>query len=266
MTAFRSTTAPAGCTADMMSRRGVQRLRACASGVLTGLLIIASSTVADAETGDPESAVIELDRQAAENFEIEDYEQALELLEAAQHLVPSAVREYNIAVCQERLGHLSEALSGYQRFVYESNIAEERRAEALERIERLRGLLDESGEIHGTEHPVAVNFSESVEPPDRRRLSPTIFYALVSVTAVSGVGLISAGAVSLHYQSEFEETEFGSTGGAAVRDQGEPWVVASNVLLGVTIACAITTLVVALFTRWRSAREARRPMRFALNP
>lgn len=262
MTEFPSATSRSVHNADEVSRRRRCRRKRWAPRLLSCLVITAYATVASAETGDTETAVMALDRQATEMFEAEDFQQALEALEAAQQLLPNTVRVYNIAVCQERLGDLSGALISYRTFLDESDDDEERRGEALARIERLRHLLDQS------EEPVsftADSWSESREPTERRRLSPVIFYALLGVTAATGVGLIASGAVSLNYQSDFEDTVIGSAEGNAVREQGEPWVVASNVLLGLTAACAVATLVVALFTRWRRDREARNSLRLALN-
>lgn len=222
----------------------------CITVLLSALLC---STPAFAEIGDAETAARALDRQASTLFDAGEYEEALDRMESAQRILPNSVRIYNIAVCHERLGNFSGAIINYQRFVEQDDVPEARRLRALERIDRLESQLDIPDE------PVFfdASFGLEAERGDRHRLSPSIFYSLLGVTIASGLGIIITGAVALSHQSDFERTVLGTADGDSIRDMGEPWVVACNVLIGITSVAAVATLIVGLFTRWGRDRESR---------
>lgn len=190
------------------------------------------------------AAAMELDRQARERFQAGDLEEALELMVAAQALAPATPRLYNLAVCHERLGNRAEAIEYYQRFVEEVDRLDERRELAQERIERLRSEREDSGD------PPAISGSGDPETAERpgegEGLSTTPFWVVFGVTAALGAASVVLGSVTLSFHSDWEanalDDDFQSTGRAMAH--------ATDALIGLTAASALTALILVFFTQW----------------
>jgi len=88
------------------------------------------------------------EEQAAAAFDLgkrafleDDYTRALASFEEAQRLEPHDVVRFNIALCQERLGHFRIALGEYEHAAASEQLDEANRTEAAERAERVRARL-----------------------------------------------------------------------------------------------------------------------------
>lgn len=220
--------------------------------------VLSSSLEAHAQRSDAETAAEAHDARAAELFDDGQYSRALVELQAAQEILPATPRVYNIAACHVQLGDLTQAIVYYQRFIEAPDAPDDRRQAANDRITELRNQLEaeqgaanqETSEGHEEPHQ-----ESAPEASSRQRLSPTVFYALLGVTAAAGVGLAVTGGIALYWQGQFKDTVALSTEGNYDRDSGQPWATAGDVLIGVTAAGALAALVVGLLTRWRTGDE-----------
>jgi tetratricopeptide (TPR) repeat protein len=231
-------------------------LRHAALTSLAFALVFTAASPAAAESA--EAAAERLDRSAAERYERGEMEAALADLEAAQRLLPASSRVYNIARCHDRLGHVTEAVAHYERYIALDDTSGEHRRLALERLEALRAQVlsprspgDGDGGDGRTTTTTSTTLPEEPARDSRGRVPPAVFYALLGVTAASGVALAVTGGLALQRQREFEQTAVDSADGDELRERGEPLALAADVLIGVTAAAGLATLIVAIFTRWR---------------
>lgn len=217
------------------------------------------------------------DQRAQELYAEGDFAGAMREMQSAQALLPSSVRLYNMAACQERLDHRPEAIDLYQRFLEDETVPDERRRAARERLERLQGELSSSvqpepAENASTVHPIdspsedastgsddqPTTESPTQQPRGRRRLPPVAFYATAGVTLASGIALAALGGVTYSKHREFlgidpEETDQVSE----AHDDGWRFVNATNAMLIVTSTAALVAVMLAIFTRWRRTGTAR---------
>lgn len=221
-----------------------------------------------AQQSEAEAAAAAHDERATALFEEGQFTRALVEMQAAQELLPATSRVYNIGTCHERLGDLTQAIVYYQRFIEASDAPDDRKQVAQERIDELRRQLQAEGgtddEGPGTDDVVSETDEgdDQRTPPQetssRRNLSPAIFSSLLGVTAATGIALAATGGIALYWQGEFTDTIADSPEGAADQERGEPYATASDVLIGVTAAGALATLIVGLLTRWRSSNDVSR--------
>lgn len=228
--------------------------------IMVTLVIMLCASSASAEVGDERVAAARAhDERARELFAEGDFVNAMGEMQAAQALSASPVRLYNMAACHEQLGQIPEAVDLYERFLNDMEAPPERRQRAQVRIEALRSELRES--VGGGE-PGEGGSAQALET-ERRRLSPTAFYTTLVVTLAMGVAAVVLGGVTLAEHSEWEgQTRLeGVDDDATLHDRGEALALATDVLIGVTSAAAIATLVLGLLTDWsgRTGRASLRP-------
>lgn len=99
--------------------RGHRRGEApCLAGVVLLLLLSLAAAPARAELSNAQRAQPHVDSAQAA-FNERDYETALREFQAARALVQEPMLTYNIALCQERLGQLRDAIDSYNRYLRE---------------------------------------------------------------------------------------------------------------------------------------------------
>lgn len=228
------------------------------------------------------------DRRAQELFDSGDFEGALREMEAAQSLLPSTSRLYNMAACNEELGNRQQAIELYRQFIASPDAPEGRRQRAERQLQQLEesgaetssaGATGDGGASpsEGGTDPEAAG-SEGAGPSTsgdqgedvgtsapstasgRRRISPAIFYSLLGLTAASAIAMAALGGVAMEVGSDYERNITEDCQRASEnRDTGENLVIATNVMMGVSIAFAIPTLIVGVLTllRNRSVSSAR---------
>lgn len=211
----------------------------------------------------------DLDRRAEEAFREGDHARALELMEAAQALAPATSRLYNMGVLHQRLGQDGEAIELFEEFVEAPDAPDERRERARERIEELRGepVTDRVPERFGD------GDSDNADPPrERRHLSTGPFWGMVGATSALSVALLVMGAYTMSFHSQFEEnkaldfSEYTVEQEVEDADRGHNLALATNVLIGVTAAAAVATLVLAFFTNFGDSDSGEASLRLLAGP
>jgi len=81
---------------------------------------------------------------------------------------------------------------------------------------------------------------------------------MLVVTAASGVALVAVGSLALSLDREFRKMYDDEEGYERRLDTGNALSRTGDVLIGVTAASAVTTLVLAFYTRWRSVNDHQR--------
>jgi len=110
------------------------------------ILIACLAGAAHAGVGDdPDTDLAKrLFSQGSALYEAGDYDKALDLFQRAKVAKPLPAFDYNIALCNDRLGRWSEALAAYERFAATSNKTADVRA-AQERIPILKERINGAG-------------------------------------------------------------------------------------------------------------------------
>jgi tetratricopeptide (TPR) repeat protein len=216
------------------------------------------------------AAVREHDRQAQASFDAEDYATALRELGAAQALLPVTTRLYNIAVCHQRLGELERAIIFYRLYLEAPDALGEQRGDVADRIAEIEAELAArreaeprpEGPAGGTEAAGGLPGGDEPAPLDatvtsRARLAPAPFYATLTTTLALSVTWGVLAGVTWSRHEEFLGLDRDDPIVEVRQDQGQQLALASDVLLGALVAAAVTTAVLAIFTRWAPARAAR---------
>lgn len=90
---------------------------------------------------------------------------------------------------------------------------------------------------------------EPAPEPQSRKLGKGPFVAMLVLTAAAGLSAVATGTVTLIRNKKFYDTAFEDTQRwSDLRDSGKKLALATDVLLGVTAAAAVTTVVLAIFT------------------
>jgi len=218
--------------------------------------------------------VRELDDRATVMFSAGDYEAALATLRRAQELRPASARLYNMALCEENLGRPRLALALFLQFIDAENAPDDRRQSALQHIEDLQQTLadseeeladevpDDHGEQPSTEPAEASDWTTAPRegPAPRRGPAPAAFFALVGVTAATGLFAIVTGSIAIGRHNDWLELSLDHDEAALdkLQRQGRALTISTDALIGVTAAGAIASLVLGLLTRWSSEERAGR--------
>lgn len=232
--------------------------------ILFALCSLAFPSGAWAESVDGLDQVIALDERARRFFDEGDHGAALALLSAAQELAPASPRLYNMAVCHDELGHIERALELYREYLDALDTATdrvERVGAAIARLERLQQAPEDDDPSTALDNSILSDSERQVaeEPRARRSLPRAIFWALAGVTAASTLAMAVTGGVALANHQEFENLYSDVDGYTELQADGQRLTLATDVLLGVTAASAISTLILAFFTNWRRSDIALGP-------
>jgi hypothetical protein len=113
--------------------------------------------------------------------------------------------------------------------------------------------------------PVEQQPDEAVIPDDgqvddgtsgRKKIGKGAFVAGLTITVLAGVAAITTGVLTLKKNERFYDTDYSDTvAWQDLRTSGKKLALATDVLLGVTAAAAIFTIVVAVFTDFRGGTE-----------
>jgi len=252
---------------------------------LVVLLALAPATSL-AEDAPVVARVAEHDRRGADLFARGEYEAAIQELEAAERLLPASERSLNLAVCHDRLGRAEQAIALYQQVLDSEQADEALRGYAADRIAVLRAARRGSAterpagtapELFEPE-PVAREGRPGVRP---RRVTPAAVYAMVGVTAAAGVAMAVLAGLAYSEQRELddltaaadpestsaEQWEVERQQAVAIRSRGLELATAADVMIGVTSAAALVTVVLAAVAEWHPpAGRARAEMGLAASP
>lgn len=246
--------------------------------VVTCIVLLPS--ISAAQTADDE-AVEEHDRRAEALYRSADYEGALDELRAAQVQSPATFRLFNIATCLQRIEEHERALEMLRRYVDASDAITTRRDEAYAAIEELEVLV--LRETDASPAPIPTTFITEEErrdsaaealPAAPRRPLRTPFFAMVGVTGALTIAMTVIGAVTLVKHSNYgqlsllagESLENYATRWHDEQTTGQRLSLVTDVLLGVTVASAIATLVLGLFALRRPPRNSSSQRRCIARP
>lgn len=219
-----------------------------ASAGLLALLLQSASVLG--ESSDTETAARVHDDRAAALFAEGEYHMALVEMESAEDLLPVTQRLYNIGVCHERLGNLEQAVAYFQRFLEGDDHSGDRDQRARARIRAIQRQLEVEGDQPAASNEEGASRVSASEAPSRRRLSPAIFYALLGVTAATTAVWAITGGLTLRHLNDYDTSgQTDSDAASSAQRLGH----ATDALIGVSAAAAISTLIVGIFTRWGGA-------------
>ena len=148
-----------------------------------------------------------LTKLGGEKFEEGDYDAAAQAFIDAYGIRPVSNIRYNVGRIYEQAGRLQDALAFFERFVKSANVEQESRADALGRIQTIKGVLalEEQQAAAQEEEVVVAEPQPSVQPnePDR-----TLAYVLLG----SGIVALGTSAVfGVLASSEYDSFESAST-------------------------------------------------------
>jgi tetratricopeptide (TPR) repeat protein len=190
------------------------------------------------------------------------YQLALQEFGQAHALSHNAALYFNMAACEEHMDHFQAAALLLKQYLIEKPDAEDRanvqvRIKSLEeRDERLHKMV-ESPTVKS--EPTTTAGSET--HPSKPRLKYT--WVALGVTGAVGIAAIGVGAYTVVHHSDLK-TGCGSTAtgcSASEIDGLRATAIATDVLIGVTAAAAVATVVVAVLEVRRSRAEMQRATR-----
>ncbi len=103
--------------------------------------------------------------QGQEKYRAGDYTGALDAFQRAEVATPSPATEYNIGRCNERLGHLPEAVAAYERYLFEAPEAPDHEAVASH-VAELKRQLPPEGRLVVSVEPPGASVSVDDRPPE----------------------------------------------------------------------------------------------------
>ncbi len=194
-------------------------------------------------------------------YESGAYDLALRSFQQAYNLTAKPALFYNMALCQEKLGKIGEAIASFRRYIAESPTVGDR----AEIENRIAALLQKQNDVSASETgivPALVQHSPSMAMTIRRRT----MWAMLGVTGALGVGVAGLGGATLTQHNNLAATC--SAPGAPGCDAGEvsavrSQAIATDVLIGLTAMAAVTTvaLLIIELRPTRSAASSRRVAR-----
>jgi tetratricopeptide (TPR) repeat protein len=209
------------------------------------LLLCAASSLARAEDLDKARRYFQA---GVEAYDEGKYEIALREFQHAHALSHNPELYFNMAACEEHENHFQAASLLLRQYVIEKPNADDRsKVEA-----RIKVLEEREEAIHrlpGTEPPPLTHHEPPPKPAPVMKPNwvPTIIGA--SITGALGIGAIAAGAYALSEHSELQgscgKTAAGCT--SAQESAMKSAALATDVLIGLTAAAAITTIVLIVY-------------------
>jgi len=148
-----------------------------------------------------------LTQLGGEKFEAGEYDAAAQAFIDAYAIRPVSNILYNVGRIYEQAGRLQDALTYFERFVKSANVEQESRADALERIQTIKGVLalEEQEAAGEEEEEVVVTESPGLQPNEPDRTLAYVFLA-------SGVVALGTSAVfGVLASSEYDSFESAST-------------------------------------------------------
>lgn len=127
-------------------------------------------------------------------FSAGDYKGAIAEYAAADKLAPSALLEFNIALCYDRLGDRAEALRRYRMYLREMPSAQNR-ASVEGKVRRLEGEIREEQEAERGKREAAAAAAAAAKPVPAPTPTPTPTPVPASVPDVNPEDIVIPGAV-----------------------------------------------------------------------
>jgi tetratricopeptide (TPR) repeat protein len=184
------------------------------------------------ELPDPDTEVAQrLFTEGAAAYDAHDYVAALARFEAARRIKPLPAFDYNIARCQDRLGHEREALDGYERYLASQPL--------------------DAAEVQGRVAVLRRRLASPPAPPPRHIAAPVAVGVVSLALLATGAGLV--GSVGPDYDALDRRWRMeGPTAGVrSSADSLRAREIAGWTVLGVGAAAAVVDVALIIVARRR---------------
>jgi len=107
---------------------------------------------------------------------------------------------------------------------------------------------------------------EALAKGKKKKIGPAPFYALVGITGAMALTAVFTGAFALEKKGEVEDSSAEADGWKSTRTEGRRLAVATDVLIGLSAAGAVTALALAFFTDFKKGRNKEKKTSLVLSP
>jgi tetratricopeptide (TPR) repeat protein len=226
--------------------------------LVAGLVILSAASTARAAGENMEEAKQHF-AKGVEAYDQGKYETALREFGQAHARSHSPALYFNMAACEEHMDHFQAAALLLNQYLVEKPDADDRdnvklRIQSLqERDERLHKMTEPVPPVK----PVPLTAEPTAEPP-KRHLKYT--WVMLGVTAGVGAAAIGVGAYTVAHHSDLKNGCGNTIDGCSPGQIStlKSTAVATDVLIGVTAAAAVATVVFAVLETKKSHAKAER--------
>jgi len=228
---------------------------------ITAVLVLLGATATGAEAAENVGKAKAYFQAGVEAYDQGRYEVALREFQHAHALSHSPALYFNMAACEEHMDHFQAAALLLRQYLIERPDAEDRanvevRIKSLEeRDERLKKMTEPPPV---KTEPTPVTTTAAAAPP-QARLRYT--WVMLGATAAVGVAAIGVGAYTVAHHSDLKNG-CGNTVAGCSADQVsglKSTAIATDVLIGVTAAAAVATVVFAVVESRKGHAHAAAP-------
>ena len=220
-------------------------------GIVAGLVVLAvgSST---AQAGEDVAQAKAYFSAGVDAYDQGKYEVALQEFQHAHALSNSPALYFNMAACEEHMDHYQAAALLLRQYLIEKPDADDRsnvevRIKSLEqRDEQLHKMTEPTPAVKPTPGVTAPPPSAATTPPPKRHLKYT--WVMLGATAAVGAAAIGVGAYTVAHHSDLKNGCGNTAAGCTPAQISglKSTAVATDVLIGVTAAAAVATVVFAI--------------------
>lgn len=150
------------------------------------------------------------------------------------------------------LGHyiVEVKKKGYTDFSDEFDLPGGEKMVLEPKLEKIGGAEPEPVEEEEVkEEPVPAAEEKKEKKAGRKKLKPAAFYAMVGVTGALAIGVIATGVLTMQTHQDYEDTlESDWKDRNDLIDKGNTLGIATDALIGVGAAAALTAVILAVFT------------------
>jgi tetratricopeptide (TPR) repeat protein len=227
--------------------------------IVAGLVVLAASTAARAGEAEMERAKAYFSA-GVDAYDQGKYEVALREFQNAHALSHSPALYFNMAACEEHLDHFQSASLLLRQYLIEKPTADDR-----DNVEqRIKSLEARDSNIKKMTEPTAVKPQPDEHaivappPPPKRHLKYT--WVMLGVTAGVGAAAIGVGAYTVAHHSDLKNGCGNTADGCSAGQIStlKSTAVATDVLIGVTAAAAVATVVFAVLETRKGHEHANR--------
>jgi tetratricopeptide (TPR) repeat protein len=229
--------------------------------VVVAIAVLAGATSARADNLEQAKAYFQA---GVEAYDQAKYEVALREFQHAHALSHSPALYFNMAACEEHMDHFQAAALLLRQYLIEKPEADDRanvelRIKALEeRDDRLHKMTEPPPEVK----PVPATAMPATTPPPPEAPKPRLKYTwvMLGATAAVGAAAIGVGAYTVAHHGDLKNGCGNSVDGCTTSqiDGLKSTAIATDVLIGVTAAAAVGTVVFAILETRKGRAHAER--------
>jgi hypothetical protein len=219
----------------------------------------------------------ELFREGVDAYDQGHYDTALTQFQKAHALSHSPSLYFNMAACEEHLDHFHSAAVLLRQYLLEKPAATDRgnvelRIQSLEEREQQQRKVAEPAPPPLTPPPAVVAPAPIVATPpepaaEHRKPRLKYTWVLLGVTAAAGVAAIGVGAYTVVHHDDLKQGCGATADGCSASQVSglKSTAIATDVLIGVTAAAAVATVIVGVLESRRARSHASAPSRVAFH-